>query len=99
MPLPKRTVVGALTNKLGFVPGPGEDHEWYVRESGGRIVGSTHLSRGRRAVGDFELGAMARELFVRGPTFRGAISCTVNPDDFFERMREGLEAHRRSFRH
>ncbi len=98
-PLPKATVVGALTGKLGFVPGQGDRHEWYVRESQGQVAGKTHLSKGRRPVSDFELTAMARELCVTGPTFRGAISCTVNTDEFLERMRQGLDARRQSFGH
>jgi len=92
VPLPKRTVVGALTGKLGFVPGPGDSHEWYVRESEGQITGKAHLSRGRRDVSDYELGAMARELYVRGRIFRDAISCTVSPDEFLQQMRQGLDA-------
>jgi hypothetical protein len=98
VPIPKTTVVGTLTSKLGFVPAPGDKHEWYVREARGLVIGKTHVSRGRRPVGDFELAAMARELFVPGPLFKGAISCSVGVDEFLLRMQQGLESYRRSFR-
>jgi hypothetical protein len=36
----------------------------------------------RRDLSDFELGAMARQLGVRGPELRQAINCSISGDDF-----------------
>ena len=79
-----RAVRAALTGKLGFDEDRGRRHPTFERFHGGEIVGVTHMSHDaeRRDLSDFELGAMARQLGVRGPELRQAIHCSISGDDF-----------------
>jgi hypothetical protein len=79
-----RAVRAALTGKLGFEEDRSGRHPTFERVDGGEVVGVTHMSHDaeRRDLSDFELGAMARQLGVRGPELRRAIACSISGDDF-----------------
>ena len=79
-----RAVRSALTGKLGFGEDRSGRHPTYERVHDGTVVGVTHMSHdaSRRDVSDFELGEMARQLGVRGPEFRQAITCSLSGDEF-----------------
>lgn len=83
MPATARQVRQALTKKLGFVSHH-TDHELFELVVDGRVVAVTKISHhsSGRDIGDGLLGAMARQCYVSGPTFRGAVACVVIRDAF-----------------
>jgi hypothetical protein len=75
----------ALIGKLGFTEDQ-SDHRRYVRVHDGRVVGLTYLSHSAsgKDVTEGVVSAMAKQLKVPGPDFRGAVRCTVGRDAFLE---------------
>jgi hypothetical protein len=83
-PFKERVIRTALIGKLGFAEDRSGPHPMFERIHDGQVVGVTHISHGSsgRDVSDFELGAMARQLGVRGPEFRQAITCSLSGEEF-----------------
>lgn len=88
-----RAVRAALTGKLGFGEDRSGRHPTFERLHDGEVVGVTHMSHDAegRDVSDFELGAMARQLGVRGPELRQAIACALSGDDFLTLLRQVVD--------
>lgn len=74
----------ALVSKLGFREVRSTRHPVFERIHAGQVVAVTHISHGStgKDVSDFVVGRMARQLGVRGPDFRGAIDCSLSPEEF-----------------
>lgn len=88
MPFATRQVRRALVRKHGFVEDTSGPHRVFKRWHQGRLIGITELSHGAsgRDVSETLLGLMAKELGVRGPEFRGAIDCRVDPNTFLSAL-------------
>lgn len=84
MPYSVRDVRRTLTRKLSFEEDTGRRHPTFMLRHGGRIVAVTHISHASSGddVSDRVLAAMARQLRVGGPVFRGAITCAVPAESF-----------------
>lgn len=91
MPASARDVRRALTGKLGFASAH-TDHEIFEYVHDGQVVAHTKISHqgGGKDIGDILLGKMARQCNVSGPTFRGAVACSVSRDSFIAEMLSGL---------
>jgi len=82
VPISSRALRSALTGKLGFSEDRSGPHPVYERWHQGQLVAITHMSHGRGEVSNRLLGAMARQVGIGGPQFRGAVSCAITGDEF-----------------
>lgn len=85
MALSRRLVERALTGKLGMDLDQ-RDHRVYRLRIGGRLVAQTKVSRGtgHDTIGEDLVKAMARDLGVPTPFFRGLVSCTKGFEEYRE---------------
>lgn len=81
-----RQVRKALKSKLGFEESRSGNHAWFVKWHNGLVVGRTKVSHQPpgRDISDSLISAMARQLGVRGPELRGAISCAIRDAEFLD---------------
>jgi hypothetical protein len=90
MPCRPREVERTLQHKFGFSQASehSSDHRWYELVLPGLPRILTKVSHTKKDVSRKLEGKIARQLWVRGPYFRGMMDCSNDGEDYYRRVRE-----------
>jgi hypothetical protein len=90
MPIRPGDLEHLLVHKFGFSLSEKHsvDHRWYELQLPGLPVILTKVSHSREPIGQSLEGKIARQLRVRGPYFKGMVSCTNSREGYERQVRQ-----------
>jgi hypothetical protein len=87
--LKARKVDRALVQKLGFEKTETHHHVYKLWLSG-KLVARTYISHGKRELGRFHVGQMAKQMRLRTSEFIEAVACPLEQEDYYRLLRERI---------
>jgi hypothetical protein len=87
VPLSAREADSTLKNK-GFQRVDRDHQFYYLHVNGKKTHIRTMISHGEREISDPNCGSMAREMKITGPEFREFMSCTLQHEQYVEKLIE-----------